>query len=68
MLNLYSVPPEDRHFLSQLLIELSQRDWAGNAAAAHEQIIEVTREIAPERLHWVVHRMGSCGYLSTEAL
>jgi len=57
MLNLYSIPPQDRRFLSGLLIELSQRDWAGDAAAAHQLIIEVTREIAPERLHWVTHRL-----------
>jgi hypothetical protein len=61
MLNLCSVPPEDRRFLSQLLIELSQRNWAGDAAAAHQQIIEVTTEIAPERLHWVAHRLGLSG-------
>lgn len=61
MLKLNSLPPEDRHFLSQLLIELSRCDWAGDVAAARHQIIEVTREIAPDRLYWVTQRLGLSG-------
>lgn len=57
MLNLCSIPPGDRLFLNQLLIELGERDWAGDVAAAHQQIIEITKDIAPERLHWVTHRL-----------
>jgi hypothetical protein len=57
-LKLNSLPPEDRQFLSQLLFELSRRDWAGDVAAARQQIIEVTREIAPDRLYWVTQRLA----------
>lgn len=57
LLHLNRLPPEDRHFLSRLVIELGRRA-PGDDASSTEQILRITREIAPERVRWVANRLG----------
>lgn len=55
-----SLPPEDQRFLKRLIIEVSERNWTDDASPGREQILDVTKEIAPERLDWVTHCLARC--------
>lgn len=50
--------PEDQRFLHRLMLELSRRDWTGDRTTAGEQILDVTRRIAPGRVGWIRHQLG----------
>lgn len=56
--HLRELPPEDQRFLSRLMTELSRRAVAEGGGTADETILEVTRDIAPERVPWVAGRLG----------
>ena len=58
LLHLRELPPEDQRFLGRLVAELSSRASKGDSEVADERILEVTREIAPERVPWVAGRLG----------
>lgn len=49
--------PEDRGFLNRLIIELGRLDWTADSVMIDERILEITREIAPERISWVSDRL-----------
>jgi len=55
------LPPEDKHFLMRLMIELSRRAGTDGALSMDETILQATREIAPERVRWVADRLGLGG-------
>lgn len=57
MLWLEGLAPGDRGFLRRLIIELGRVDWTADSRTIDERILEITREIAPERIPWVADRL-----------
>lgn len=56
--HLRGLPPKDQRFLSRLVTELGRRAPADDASTPDARILQVTREIAPERVAWVAGRLG----------
>ena len=57
MLWLGGLAPDDRDFLRRLIVELGRLDWTAESRTIDERILQITREIAPERIPWVAERL-----------
>ena len=67
MLRFAWLSPEDRRFLSRLIVELGRLDWTADGVTIDERILAITREIAPERIAWVADRLFGRGRAAPRA-